>query len=364
METTKQVFWLMVLLIIGALVYLLSPVLMPFLVAAALSYLGDPLVDWLEARRIPRTVAVIIVFSIISMLLVGALLILIPTISSQISASFDNAPQTLVWFNEVVIPWLNSQFGLTLSTSTLDIPQWLQQHWQDTSEILKVLLASIGESSMALLVWLGNIVLIPVVTFYLLRDWDKLTAYIGDLIPRQYEKVIRQLVNESDEVLGAFVRGQLLVMLALGTIYSLGLWMTGLKVALLVGMLAGIASIVPYLGFFVGIISAMIAAVMQYQSIGPLLPVAIVFMVGQALEGMVLTPLLVGDKIGLHPVTVIFAVLAGGQLFGFVGILIALPAAAVGAVVIRHLHQRYRHSQYYDDSESTAKIVIDVNQSK
>jgi predicted PurR-regulated permease PerM len=163
-----------------------------------------------------------------------------------------------------------------------------------------------------------------------------------------------RLASASDEVLSAFLRGQLTVMLALGTIYTVGLWIVGLELALLIGMIAGLVSFVPYLGFIVGILAAGIAAVMQFQEVLPLLYVAIVFMVGQSLEGMLLTPLLVGEKIGLHPVAVIFAVLAGAQLFGFFGILLALPVTAVVMVLLRYTHERYVGSTLYAEEEAGA----------
>jgi predicted PurR-regulated permease PerM len=196
-------------------------------------------------------------------------------------------------------------------------------------------------------------VLIPVVTFYLLRDWDVLVARIRELLPRQQEPTVVKLAKNSDEVLGQFLRGQLAVMVALGTIYTVGLWIVGLDLALLVGMIAGLVSFVPYLGFIVGIVLAGVAALMQFGDAVYLLYVAIVFGIGQVLEGMVLTPLLVGDKIGLHPVAVIFAVMAGGQLFGFVGILLALPVAAVVVVILRHFREVYTASELYGDTGSS-----------
>jgi predicted PurR-regulated permease PerM len=194
----------------------------------------------------------------------------------------------------------------------------------------------------------ASFLLIIVVTFYLLRDWDVLVGRVRELLPRKTEPVIVQLAQQSDEVLGAFLRGQLLVMLSLAIVYTSGLMIIGLDLALLIGMMAGLVSFVPYLGFIVGIAAAIIAALFQFQEIMPLLYIAIVFGIGQMLEGMLLTPLLVGDRIGLHPVVVIFAVLAGGQLFGFVGVLLALPVAAVIAVVLRYLHAEYKKSALYE----------------
>ncbi|MFT5520940.1 MAG: hypothetical protein ACI9IA_001540 [Enterobacterales bacterium] len=175
--------------------------------------------------------------------------------------------------------------------------------------------------------------------------------------------MVTQLASEMDDVLGAFLRGQLLVMLALGIIYSVGLWMIGLNVALIIGMIAGLASIVPYLGFIVGIAAAIIAAVVQFGDFSVLLYVVIVFGVGQMLESMLLTPLLVGDKIGLHPVAVIFAIMAGGQLFGFVGILVALPVAAVIMVLLRYMTQQYKLSAAYSTDGASVEGSSNIQQS-
>jgi predicted PurR-regulated permease PerM len=204
-----------------------------------------------------------------------------------------------------------------------------------------------------LLAWVANLVLVPVVTFYLLRDWDVLMDKIRRLLPRTSEQTIVKLAKESDDVLGQFLRGQLTVMVVLGFIYTVGLWIVGLDLALLVGTIAGLVSFVPYLGFIVGIVFAGVAAIMQFGDITYLLFVLIVFGIGQAFEGMLLTPLLVGDKIGLHPVAVIFAVMAGGQLFGFVGVLLALPVAAIVVVLLRHMHELYKTSEIYGE------IVVD-----
>lgn len=228
----------------------------------------------------------------------------------------------------------------------------LREQWQQAGGAVKGIVGVISSSGVTLLAWIGNLVLIPVVTFYMLRDWDIMVARVHELIPRRYEAVVSQLARASDEVLGAFLRGQLMVMMALGGIYSVGLSIVGLELAVLIGMLAGVVSFVPYLGFIVGIVVAGVAAIMQFQELLPLLYVVIVFGIGQMIEGMLLTPLLVGEKIGLHPVAVIFAVLAGGQLFGFVGILLALPVAAVVMVVLRYTHERYVGSSLYAETES------------
>ena len=203
-------------------------------------------------------------------------------------------------------------------------------------------------SGMAFLTALGSLALTPVVAFYMMRDWNDIMAGARAMIPRRVEARVVGLARQCDEVLAAFLRGQLLIMFLLGCIYSTGLFLIGLELALLIGILAGLMSIVPYLGFIVGIAAALLTALFQFQDLMSLVYVALVFGFGQLLEGSVLTPWLVGDRIGLHPVAVIFAVLAGGQLFGFTGILLALPLAAVVMVFVRHLHRSYIASGYYN----------------
>jgi predicted PurR-regulated permease PerM len=336
----------------GILIYLLSPVLTPFLVAALLAYLGDPLVDRLEAKM-PRSLAVTIVF-ICLFVVVGALLVLLlPALQQQVVALIKGLPRYIEWLQVNAAPWLQQNLGLDISLLNLEtLKAAAKSHWQQVGGIAANIMNVISQSGMAMMAWLANLVLIPVVTFYLLRDWDELVAAVHELLPRHLEPTVSKLSKESDEVLGAFVRGQLMVMLALGTVYAVGLWIVGLDLALLIGMIAGVVSFVPYLGFILGFILAAVATILQFHDAMQLLPVLAVFGVGQVLEGMLLTPLLVGDKIGLHPVAVIFAVMAGGQLFGFVGILIALPVAAVIMVLLRHVHDRYRQSGLYTKADS------------
>ncbi|MDQ7016307.1 MAG: AI-2E family transporter, partial [Gammaproteobacteria bacterium] len=222
------------------------------------------------------------------------------------------------------------------------------EEWQKTGGLFANLLRYLSHSGVLLLAWLANLVLIPVVTFYLLRDWDILIERLDEMLPRSQAPTVRKLALESDRVLEAFLRGQLSVMAALALIYSLGLWLAGVELALLIGTFAGLVSFVPYLGFILGLLLASVAMLFQQPELAALLPVLLVFVIGQVIEGALLTPWLVGDRIGLHPVMVIFSVLAGGQLFGFVGILLALPVAAVIAVLMRHVHEQYRQSEFYD----------------
>ncbi|MEO1884922.1 MAG: AI-2E family transporter [Methylococcales bacterium] len=330
------------------LLYLLTPVLMPFMVAAFLAYLGDPVVDQLEARGMHRTLGVVFVFSMMGLALGGVLFFLIPLLEGQIAHFLAKLPRYIQSINSLLIPWLDGQFGLAIESIDLSgIHTVLEQHWQEAGGIMTTVAGSVSKSGAVIFQWLMNILLVPVVTFYLLRDWDLLVAKIQGLVPRQSASYIRQLTLEIDTVLAAFMRGQFYVMLALGIIYSAGLTFVGLDLAVLIGMTAGLVSFVPYLGSIVGIVIACIAVLVQFQDVAQLVPVLVVFGIGQAIEGMLLTPWLVGDKVGLHPVTVIFAVLAGGQLFGFIGILMALPVASVIRVLLDHAHDKYTDSEFY-----------------
>ncbi len=354
MTVLQRTFTLLLVAGFFLLIYLLQPILTPFLVALALAYLGDPLVDRLERLGLGRTIGVLIVFLLFLGLLVAAALVLIPQLLNEVASLVKQIPNFILWLQETGSPWIMQQFGVDPFAINLDaLRQRLTENWQEAGGIATRVLAEVTSSSMALVTWVANLALIPVVAFYLLRDWDLLVEALHRLVPRDMEKTVAALAKECDEVLSAFLRGQLMIMFLLGCIYALGLVLVGLDLAILIGMLAGLASIVPYLGFIVGILVAGVAALFQFQDFMPLIYVAIVFGIGQALEGMVLTPLLVGDRIGLHPVAVIFAVLAGGQLFGFVGVLLALPIAAVIMVFVRHAYLHYHESEYYNRVRST-----------
>lgn len=347
MTDSNKWYWFAVILVSGLLIYLLAPVLTPFLLAAILAYIGDPLVDRLEAYKIPRTLAVSIVFVVLTLVATIALFILVPMLERQIGVLIDKIPGYVQTLTTKFIPWLNERFSLNFEINAETLKTSLQGHWKEAGGIASTAIGYVTRSGALVIAFIGNLVLVPVVTFYLLRDWDLLVARIHELLPRKSEPVISKLARQSDEVLGSFLRGQMLVMLALAIIYSVGLGIIGLDLALLIGLIAGLVSFVPYLGFIIGIVIAGLAAIFQFHDFIHIIYVVIVFAIGQMAEGMFLTPKLVGDRIGLHPVAVIFAVLAGGQLFGFVGVLIALPLAAVIAVIMRYVHEQYKSSSMY-----------------
>ena len=349
-EISRRWQWLAIIVVLGFVVWLLSPVLMPFVVGGMLAYMGDPLADRLERWQLSRTLAVSIVFVIMLLVVAGILLLLVPLVERQVVRLINNLPRYVAWMREVAFPWLQVHLHLQPGSFDVDsIIKALQSHMGSVSGIVATAVAKVSKSGFGIVLWLTNLVLIPVVTFYLLRDWDVMVARLDSMLPRRQRPTIVRLTRESNQVLGAFVRGQLLVMVALGIIYGVGLALIGLSVGPLIGMIAGLLSFVPYLGFIIGLVAALIAVMVQYGDWLHLGLLAIVFTIGQMMEGYVLVPKLVGDKIGLHPVAVMFAVMAGGYLFGFIGILLALPAAAVIMVLLRYGYERYRRSDLYGD---------------
>lgn len=349
-----RIYWFIGLSVIFALmVYSLNAILAPFIIAAFLAYLFDPIVDKLEERNLGRTtgVAIVMVVMVLLMLILSGLVI--PLLIKQLIQFIQQIPDYVHWIQQQLLPYLRLKLGIHIEgVEVSQLRQLLTENWQQAGGLLQNFLAGATTSTVSLLVWLGNAVLVPVVFFYLLRDWDVMLASIENLVPRPWLLLVRKLALECNEVISAFLRGQLVVMMALGAIYSIGLTVVGLDLALFLGTLAGLASVVPYLGAFVGILSAAVAAYLQFHEWLPLLYVALVFGFGQMLEGMILTPLLVGDKIGLHPVAVIFVIMAGGQLAGFTGVLLALPVAAVSMVFVRHIHDEYKGSGLYQENSN------------
>lgn len=331
----------------GWLLYLLGPVLTPFFISAILAYLADPLVDKLESKGLSRISAVALVFVLLTLILLMTSLVLLPMLGHQLSALIQRMPDYLLLIQTTLTGWM-SKLGLPddlLAVSNLR--QAATDYWAEVGQVMGGVMGYVTHSGMAALQLLANLVLIPVITFYLLCDWDNLVLQFRALLPRRYAAKVIGLSLECDQMLSAFMRGQILVMLALAIIYSLGLTLIGLELGLLLGILAGLLSFVPYLGLIVGIGLAGVAAFFQFHAWLPVVEVAAIFTIAQVIEGSLLTPKLVGDRIGLHPVVVIFSVLAGGQLFGFVGMLLALPVAAVAMVLLRHTHREYISSDLY-----------------
>lgn len=347
----RRLKWVAVIVGVLWVVSLLSPILTPFVLALLLAWLGDPLVDRIERAGRSRNMAVSLVFVLALLLFVLALMILVPMIERQIMTLIDALPQMRTWAISTAIPWLEAKTGVELM-GWLDperLIDWIRSHWEQAGGAAKTFFGYVQRSGFAMVTWVINLALLPILAFYFLRDWDRLVERVAAVIPRAYIGTVSRLALESNDVLGGFIRGQFLVMLALGVIYATGLSIIGLNLGLLIGIIAGFISFIPYLGATTGIVLALLAAVVQAQGLDLklLIGVGVVFTVGQLLESYVLTPRIVGDKIGLHPVAVIFAVMAGGQLFGFLGMLLALPVAAVANVLLRYAHEQYTHSDLY-----------------
>lgn len=343
-------FWLM---------WLLSPILTPFAVAALLGWLGDPLVDRLELSGRSRNTAVILVFTLMALLLALVLIILVPLIEGQLSTLIESLPRYQAWFTDVAVPWVERRSGMQLAT-WLDLDHMIQlvrSNWERAGGVATTVLGYVSRSGFALIGMVTTLLLIPVITFFFLRDWDLIVGRVASMVPRDHIDTVSRLAQESSDVLGGFLRGQFLVMVILGVMYGLGLWAVGLDLGILIGIIAGLLTFVPYLGPTSGVVLGVLAALMQYGDWKHIAGVLAVFGVGQVIESYWLTPKLVGDRIGLHPVAVIFAVLAGGQLFGFLGMLLALPMAAVANVLLRYAHERYTASHLYAGEGPT--IVLD-----
>lgn len=342
------------------LLWLLAPILTPFAVAALLGWLGDPLVDRLQLAGRSRNTAVIMVFTLMALLLVLVLVILVPLIESQISTLIESLPRYRLWFTGVAIPWIEARTGMQIA-AWLDLShlvELMRSNWERAGGVATTVLGYVSRSGFALIGMLTSIVLIPVITFFFLRDWDLLVGRIASMVPRDHIGTVTRLARESSDVLGGFLRGQFLVMVILGVMYGVGLWAVGLDLGILIGIVAGLLTFVPYLGPASGVILGVLAALMQYGDWKHIAGVLAVFGIGQVIESYWLTPKLVGDRIGLHPVAVIFAVLAGGQLFGFLGMLLALPMAAVVNVLLRYAHERYTQSPLYAGERPT--IALDT----
>jgi predicted PurR-regulated permease PerM len=348
----RRLQWGLLLLGIGALIWVLTPVLTPFAAALLLAWLGNPVVGRLQARGMSRNGAVMLVFSLILLAMIAMVVVLVPLIQRQIVTLSESMPRYLDWLVTTGVPWIKAKTGFDLSV-WLDpghIVETMKRNWKGASGIATQVLGYLTQSSFAVLGWFANLVLIPFLTFFFLRDWNELVKRAANLIPRARVQTVSVLAGESDSVLGSFLRGQFMVMVAMGLFYAIGLWMVGLEVGVLIGLLAGVLTFVPYVGPTTVLVGGVIAALVQFGDWQHIVGVLAVWGIGQLLESYVLTPKLVGDRVGLSPVTVIFAVMTGGSLFGFLGMLLALPVASVANVLIRHLMKQYTASRFYLDN--------------
>jgi predicted PurR-regulated permease PerM len=357
-ETRQRRFWLLALLTAAVTLYVLSDVLVPFVAGMAIAYFLDPIADRLERFGAPRWLATTCVLLFFILALILALLLLVPLIQSQVVQLVETLPRIIAWINNTAIPRIE---GLMTQLSPEDLERLRTAVGSYAGELvgwLGTVLRSIVTGGFALFDVLTLLFITPIVAFYLLRDWDVMIGTIHGWLPRQHTGTILDQVNEIDRTLAGFVRGQATVCLVLGLFYGLALSIFGLNFGLVIGSIAGLLSFIPYVGSLVGFVASVGIALAQYDTWTPVVIVIVIFVVGQAVEGNFLTPKLVGDKVGLHPVWVMFALLAGGSLFGFLGVLMAVPVAAVIGVLTRFALQRYLASAYYTSSgEGAAEEV-------
>jgi predicted PurR-regulated permease PerM len=339
--------WLAIALIAGGLLWMLSPILAPFLFAAILAYILDPLVERLQRRRVPRTLGALLVLLLAAAVLVALLLVVLPLFYKELRLLVGKLPAFLSWFNQSVAPWLGAQLGVQFQLDVETVRQLAGDMITGNEDVARQLLGSLKVGGLALIAFAANVLLVPVVLFYLLRDWNVLLKRVDTMIPRHQHDRFTRILREIDAVLAEFLRGQVSVIVAMSVFYVAALWLAGLEFALPIGVITGVLSFIPYVGALTGFLLATIAALMQFESFAGIAWVWLAFAAGQALEGMALTPLLVGERIGLHPVAVIFALLAFGHVFGFFGVLLALPASAALLVGLRHLRGAYLGSALY-----------------
>jgi len=339
--------WIAIAAAAGWLVWLLSPILAPFLFAAVLAYILDPIVEQLTRRNMPRTLAVVFVLLFALVLITAVLLVVLPLFYKETRLLMEKLPGFVEWFNTHAAPWLNTKLGIDLRLDVDTVRQLARASFGDNEDLAKRLLESLKAGGLVLIAVLINVLLVPVVLFFLLHDWNLLLERVETLVPRRIHGKMLLIAQEIDAVLAEWLRGEVVVIVLMSVYYVVALWVAGLDVALPIGIITGLAVIVPYIGIATGLLLATVAALMQFGNFTGVLWVWVAIGIGQVLEGTMVTPLIIGQRIGLHPVVVIFALLAFGQVFGFFGVLLALPASAALLVGLRHVRAAYLAGPLY-----------------
>jgi predicted PurR-regulated permease PerM len=344
----QMIAWVAIIVTTFTLLIVLRDMLLPFIAAMAIAYLLDPAADWMERRGIKRWLATLLIIGLFFVVASLIVLLLVPLVSDQFTKFMDHLPEYVAWFNERLLPYVQGvagSFGIDL---THDPKAALAGQGEQVMKVVGGVLTGLLGGGQAIFNVLSLLVITPVVSFYLLRDWDNMISHINEYLPMDHAGTIREQACEIDRVLAGFVRGQMLVCLFLAAFYGLGLTVLGLEFGLFIGITAGMISFIPYVGTVLGFVVGIGVAVAQFWNEPVwIAAVAGVFIVGQMIEGNVLHPVLIGDRVGLHPVWIMFALLAGGSLFGFVGILVSVPLFAVIGVLARFTLERYRQSYLY-----------------
>ncbi|MBN8476977.1 AI-2E family transporter [Sulfuritalea sp.] len=343
----QAALWIAAGLAVLALLYALSPILTPFLLAGILAYVCNPVTDRLAGLGLPRMLAVVLVLLALAALSAGLVLIVLPLLYEEATVLAARTPEAMALANEKLLPWLRQNFGIRLKLDAASLQKLAAGNWDTVQVILERLYSSLKIGGVALVGVLVNLLLTPVVMFYLLLDWHGMLARFSGIVPRPWHDKLRHIAADIDAVLSQYLRGQILVMAILAAYYCVALWLADIPSAFSIGVVTGLLIFIPYLGYATGLILALLVAALQFAGWGPIVAVLVVYGIGQVLESFVLTPFLVGERIGLHPLAVIFALMAFGQLFGFVGVLAALPASAALLVGLREVRGLYLASRFY-----------------
>lgn len=346
-DNRNWVFWLTLFVLFCLGVYALKSVLLPFVAGIIIGYLLDPWADCFVRHGINRTLATVLVLLLVVIVMVPALIILFSIIDEQVGRFLNALPQYISTFVKKIEPFIQELQSRIPSLEADKIKTYIRSNMANGLKFIGSVIRSVVSSGFAFFNLLSLLLITPVVAFYMLRDWDKFIAKVDSLLPRKSRESVREQAREIDRTLAGFIRGQLSVCLILGTYYSTGLYLIGLELGVVVGFVAGIISFIPYIGSISGFVVSLAIAFAQFNSWTPILQVVAVFLSGQFIEGNFLTPKLVGDNVGLHPVWVMFALLAGGVLLGFLGLMIAVPVAAIIGVLVRHAIDNYKNSNLY-----------------
>jgi predicted PurR-regulated permease PerM len=346
-DRLQTALWIAAGLAILALLYALSPILTPFLLAGILAYICNPVTDRVAGWGVPRVLAVVLVMLALAALGAGLVLIILPLLYEEAAVLAARAPEAMALANEKLAPWLRQNFGLKLRFDSASLQKLAAGNWDTVQIVLERIYSSLKIGGVALVGLAVNLMLAPVVMFYLLLDWHGMTARMAGVIPRPWHGKLISVARDIDAVLSQYLRGQILVMAILAAYYCLALWLADIPSSLSIGVFTGLLILIPYLGFATGMILALLVATLQFAGWGPIIAVLVVYGIGQLLESFILTPFLVGERIGLHPLAVIFALMAFGQIFGFFGVLAALPASAALLVGLREVRALYLASRFY-----------------
>jgi predicted PurR-regulated permease PerM len=340
-------FWLLLFLVITGLIWLLNQVLLPFVAGFALAYLQAPLADRLERWGMNRTVASLLIVTVVMVALIAVLLLVVPLLVQQLGQFMTSLPDHLIRVRQIATEWLD---WLQAGESAMTLSELMKQ----ASAWLTGFAYSLWTGGKALVSFASILVIMPVVTFYLILDWHEMLKVLDSWVPPRHRETVREIARDIDSAISGFVRGQLIVCLLLGLYYVIGLSFVGLRFALLIGLVAGLITFVPYIGSLTGLLVATGVALAQvWPEWQWVVVVVVIFLVGQFVEGNIIAPKLVGERVGLHPVWIIFAMFAFGYLFGFVGLLLAVPIAAAIAVLFRFGLKRYLASPIYSGGQPT-----------